>query len=254
MKINENQIRKIVRKHLLVENVSLIQDTLSDIKTGYKALKSPEKKRLKALLGSLTIAYKHMPNTKNPDDGEYAVIVLQTNVNTIISKLKSETKTFKGEDKIYRDKLSTSLEQLNNKVIKFRDVGISTIHNGVRVQANVILLMFSGLISSAKIVDKAEELKPKYASVRADGKTIKRSNYGDTITIDPKLPDAKKTTKSSGQASSKKKAPQKRKTSSLEFAVSDEVKAIQKTVGAPSAKTKKGADGKWGKNTSAAFA
>jgi len=60
--------------------------------------------------------------------------------------------------------------------------------------------------------------------------------------------------KSSGQASSKKKAPQQRKRSSFKFPVSDKVKAIQKTVGAPSSKTTKGADGKWGKNTSAAFA
>ena len=60
--------------------------------------------------------------------------------------------------------------------------------------------------------------------------------------------------KSSGQASSKKKAPQKRKSSSFKFPVSDKVKAIQKTVGAPSSKTPKGADGKWGKNTSKYFA
>ena len=99
-----------------------------------------------------------------------------------------------------------------------------------------------------KMLNGSQKNKPKDFESFMRNKTIK-SAY-DMYNKDSAVPKKK----SSGQASSKKKAPQKRKSSSLKFPVSDRVKAIQKTVGAPSSKTKKGADGKWGKNTSAAFA
>ena len=149
------------------------------------------------------------------------------------------------------DQTTSRKQQADNKVDDTRNaegitalanLATSLLKNKEHSAGDGNLKTFLGILNGAQ----KKNLKDFESFMR--NKTIK--NAYDKYNKDSAVPKKK----SSGQASSKKKAPQKRKSSSFKFPVSDKVKAIQKTVGAPSSKTKKGADGKWGKNTSAAFA
>jgi len=149
------------------------------------------------------------------------------------------------------DQTTSRRQQADNKVDDKRNA------SGTTALANLATNLLSNkayagsdgdLKTFLGILNGAQKSKPKDFESFMRNETIK-SAY-DKYNKDSAVPKKK----SSGQASSKKKAPQKRKSSSFKFPVSDKVKAIQTTVGAPSSKTPKGADGKWGKNTSKYFA
>ena len=238
LNINESKVRRMIRK-VLLESASSndIKTAIKDIKSGFKALKNRDKKLLNKAFeakGLTASSHKHVPNKET---GDYAVLTLSLSTDKIIDTINA----VKLKDKGFKNSLVTNIRKLDKAQTTFSNAGITSIHSGVRAEANVFLLMNAGLIGSSEIMDKAGSLEGKYKEVKANGKTIKRDKYGDTTILDPKFDKLKPAEKDQegGVAVKKKKK-------GLSSSGKTKVKKIQNIIGAEE-------DGSWGPKTTTAW-
>ena len=234
MQINEFRLRSLIKGLLLKEATDYKQYSNKGIPKG--AIK-----KIQEITKTITIHTAVKPKVK------IAVLVAhEPSVKEVFKKLKAESFGFFGVDnKKVKDFISTIESAVNSsgrKIIKFKEAGIGSIHSGVQIEERLIILMNAGMISSAKIMDKARELEPKYTEVKVGNKTITRSIYGDTIKHDAIIPKIKAKDKEEEKVDgdSAKAKPKKKSTSS------NSVKKLQKLIGhSPANGVWSGTDKSW---------
>jgi len=197
----------------------------------------------------------------------------ESQIRRIIRKVINDPKKYSLKESAKSRRLEDKIDKVfSNPDADLGDLKLQKLYT-TQDQAEMLKSTYSGWVSDVDF------LKDKSTEDKRDKKRItnklQRIQYLIDLVLNPKKApeEPKKITKKApeepkkvaGQSSKKKETSKqsdtnktvptktKNRVSSILFK-GDKVKAIQNTVSAPSSQTEKGADGKWGKNTSAAFA
>ena len=193
----------------------------------------------------------------------------ESQIRRIIRKVINDPKKYSLRESVKSSRLEDKIDKVfSNPDAELGDLKLQKLYTA-QDEAERLKSTYSGWVSNV------DSLKGKSTEDKRDKKRItnklQRIQYLIDLVLNPKKTkkapeEPKKVAKKVAGQSSKKKETSKQsdtnktvptktknRVSSILFK-GDKVKAIQNTVSAPSSQTEKGADGKWGKNTSAAFA